>query len=99
MKDKTIAYVAIGAAAFLLLTRGQAQNRPPAPPPPMPPQQGGGQQWAMWVSTIASAAGNLAQLFAPGGPFNPNQAGLSPQQAQEMENMRQFWLNTGTLPY
>jgi len=95
MKDNTTAYLVLGAAAFFLLTkRGQSQPTYNYPPPP-PPQQGTGGNWAMWINTILNSASDVADLWKPGGPFH-NPTGLSREQNEALEDLRQQMLNSGS---
>lgn len=84
MNKKTLAYVILGGAAVLLLTRrGNAQVPPRninVTPPPPPPPSNNANAWAMWAQTIMQAYGNVAALWQPGGPFYRNN--ISDQQAQ-----------------
>lgn len=62
----------VGGILLYILTRKKnttSGNQPPqtnyypTPPPRNTPQ------WAQWAKAIVSTAGNVASLWAPGGPF------------------------------
>lgn len=67
--------VIIGGLLLYMLSRrnnnastNNNQQQPPVYTYPQPPAQNS-PQWAQWAQTIISTFGNVAQLWAPGGPF------------------------------
>lgn len=67
-KDKTLGYVLIGLAAYLLLQQRQTPQYQQFPQiPPQPPTKG--QAFAEWVNSILAIYGNVKELWEPGGPF------------------------------
>lgn len=68
-KDKTLGYVLIGLAAYLLLQRRQTPVYQQFPQvPPAPPTKG--QAFSQWVNSILAIYGNVKELWEPGGPFS-----------------------------
>lgn len=71
-KDDIITYGLIGLGIYLLVTQRQRpqvyypaiQQQLPAPPPQGTPQ------WAGWVQLVLQTGIDVAELFAPGGPFH-----------------------------
>lgn len=57
---------AVGFLGYKLLSRPKTQ--PPLPPPPPGPVRNN-PEWVNWVNTVIGLAGNVASLWAPGGPF------------------------------
>lgn len=71
-KDNTLAYILIGAAAVLFLSKRNAPAANYAPQfaaAPPPPPRSNAQAFAAWVAAMMSIYGNVSQLWQPGGPF------------------------------
>lgn len=90
-KDKTLSYILIGLAAYLLLQRRRPavyQQFPQVPPAPATK----GQAFSQWVNSILAIYGNVQELWQPGGPFyNMNPADV--QQAVDSPT------NSSSSPY
>ncbi len=70
-KDNTTAYLLLGIAAVLFITRQQPQQQhyPNYPAIPPAPPRSNGHAWADWARSIVQIYGNVATLWQPGGPF------------------------------
>ncbi len=68
-KDNTTAYLLLGLAALLILSRRQPQHYQNYPTVPPAPPRSNGQAWADWARNIIQIYGNVASLWQPGGPF------------------------------